>query len=235
MLRSRKAHRAGVARIAGRPRTSIRSATRRDADAEPRAVEAIAGPKRIDTDWQARPQRPTGAALRAQPGEPLSPAERLVSALMRRVEFLDLSEVERVNGSMDAVAERMLASIPGTHALDERVGPFYDTAGLRKWFDMGRQTLQAQAKVGDVLCVVSSDGHRLYPSFQFDVQGSPLPRLREVLAALDPDRVDLWGDAVWLNTPATELDDRSPAQVLRSERAGDVIRLAERAGTFRLG
>ncbi|MBF4603007.1 hypothetical protein EDF42_3535 [Curtobacterium sp. PhB172] len=158
-----------------------------------------------------------------------------MAALLRHVDLIDLAEVERVNGSMDAVAERMLASIPGADVLDDRVGPFYDTAGLRNWFRMSRQTLDAQAKVGDVLCVMSADGFRLYPSFQFDARGILLPRLRDVLAGLDPERVDPWGDAVWLNAPADELDGLTPAQALRTDRADEAVRLAALAGAFRLG
>ncbi|MEJ8285070.1 hypothetical protein [Curtobacterium citreum] len=158
-----------------------------------------------------------------------------MAALLRHVDLIDLAEVERVNGSMDAVAERMLASIPGADVLDDRVGPFYDTAGLRKWFRMSRQTLDAQAKVGDVLCVMSADGFRLYPSFQFDARGILLPRLRDVLAGLDPERVDPWGDAVWLNARADELGGLTPAQALRTERADEAVRLATLAGAFRLG
>jgi len=161
--------------------------------------------------------------------------ERLVTALLRQIRSLDLAEVERANGSMDAVAERMIASLPGANILDERVGPFYDTSGLRKWFQMSRQTLDAQATAGDVLCVMSSDNHRLYPSFQFTAQGQLLPRLRQVLAALDPKRIDTWGDAVWLNTPASALDGLRPAEALRTERADEVLGLAKRAGAHQLG
>jgi hypothetical protein len=59
--------------------------------------------------------------------------------------------------------------------------------------------------------------------------------LRDVLAGLDPDRVDPWGDAVWLNAPADELDGLTPAQVLRTDRADEAVRLAALAGAFRLG
>ncbi|MCM3505847.1 hypothetical protein M3666_12055 [Curtobacterium sp. ODYSSEY 48 V2] len=163
------------------------------------------------------------------------PASRLLAALFQRVGVMDLLEVERANGSMEAVVDRMLASIPGANVLDERVGPFYDTAGLRAWFKMSRQTLDAQARAGDVLCVMSGDNQRLYPSFQFDANGSLLPRLREVLAALDPGREALWGDAVWLNAPVDELDGLTPAQALRRRRGDEVVRLAQQAGAFRLG
>lgn len=177
--------------------------------------------------------------LRAASPTPPDPDDlalkRLMSALVRHVRPLNLTEVERANGSMDAVAKRMLASVPGANVLDDRVGPFYDTAGLKGWFQMSRQALDVQAKAGDVLCVLSADGFRLYPSFQFDERGTRLPRLREVLVGLDPDQVDTWGDAVWLNAPAEELDGLTPAAALRTDRADEVVRLAQQAGAFRLG
>lgn len=204
--------------------------------------------------WETRGARPTQAAPTDPKGfftfehiapvvenspkgsEPDDPAlTRFVVALVRQARSLDLSEVERANGSMDAVAKRMLASIPGANVLDDRVGPFYDTAGLKAWFQMSRQALDVQAKAGDVLCVLSADGFRLYPSFQFDERGTRLPRLREVLAGLDPEQVDTWGDAVWLNAPAEELDGLTPAAALRTDRADEVVRLAQQAGAFRLG
>lgn len=204
--------------------------------------------------WETRAARPSPSAPKgpnalieglgieivptAEPKQPeaTDPAlRRLMFALVRHVKSLDLSEVERANGSMDAVAERMLASIPGANVLDDRVGPFYDTAGLEAWFQMSRQALNVQVKAGDVLCVMSADNFRLYPSFQFDERGSRLPRLREVLAGLDPEQVDTWGDAVWLNAPAEELDGVTPAEALRADRADEVVRLAQQAGAFRLG
>jgi hypothetical protein len=163
------------------------------------------------------------------------PKARLLYALLRKIVTVDLVEVERAGGSMDAVVDRMLASIPGANVLDDRVGPFYDTAGLKAWFGISKQSLDQQARAGHVLCLLSADGFRLYPSFQFDNRGARLPRLNEVLAGLDPEQDDPWGDAVWLNAPADELDELTPAQALRTERADDVVRLAEQAGAFRLG
>lgn len=84
-----------------------------------------------------------------------------------------------------------------------------------------------------MLAVVSADGLPLYPAFQFDAAGKPLPHLREVLALLDPALTDPWGDAVWLNAPGDDLDGTSPAAALRAGRAEDVIRLAGQAGSFR--
>jgi hypothetical protein len=121
------------------------------------------------------------------------------------------------------------------HTLFERIGPFYDAAGLRDWFQISSKAVDAQVRSGELLAVVTADGFRLFPAFQIDEGGQPLPRLREVLAELDPAELDPWGDAVWLNTPSDDLDDLTPAAALRTPRADDVIRLARQAGSFRFG
>lgn len=124
---------------------------------------------------------------------------------------------------------------PEVATLDARVGPFYDTAALLETLQVSRDTLDALVRAGDVLEVTSSDGYPLFPAFQFGQDGQLLPRLRDVLAELDPEQVDPWGDAVWLNAPAEELEDVSPATALRLGRTEDVVRLARAAGSFRFG
>lgn len=119
--------------------------------------------------------------------------------------------------------------------LSDRIGPFYDAAGLRDWFQISSEAVDAQVRSGDLLAVVTADGFRLFPAFQIDQGGQPLPQLREVLAELDPEVVDPWGDAVWLNAPSDDLDGLTPAAALRTQRADDVIRLARQAGSFRFG
>jgi len=124
---------------------------------------------------------------------------------------------------------------PEAGTLDARVGPFYDTAALLETLQVSSVTLDVLVRTGDVLEVISADGCSLFPAFQFGQDAQPLPRLRDVLAELDPGRVDPWGDAVWLNAPAEELEGFSPAMALRAGRTEDVVRLARAAGSFRLG
>lgn len=119
--------------------------------------------------------------------------------------------------------------------LSDRIGPFYDTGGLRRWFQISSEAVEAQVRSGQLLAVVTADGFRLFPAFQIDEGGQPLPRLSEVLAELDPEEDDPWGDAVWLNAPSDDLEGLTPAAALRTERADDVIRLARQAGAFRFG
>jgi hypothetical protein len=123
----------------------------------------------------------------------------------------------------------------GLHFLDAAVGPFYDPRGLRKWLRYSRAELALLEESRDILFVTTSDGYSLYPAFQFDAHGRPLLKLHELLEGPDPDRDDAWGDAVWLNDAAEDLDGLTPAQALRTSRAEDAIRLAQRAGGFLRG
>lgn len=121
------------------------------------------------------------------------------------------------------------------HTLSERIGPFYDAARLLEWFQISSGAVEAPVRGEELLPVVTAEGFRLFPAFQIDDRGQPLPRLSEVLAELDPAQVDPWGDAVWLTAPSEGLDGLTPAAALRTERADDVIRLARQTGSFRLG
>jgi hypothetical protein len=159
--------------------------------------------------------------------------EELLAAIRDHLEGVDLRPVMDILGGVDAMATRMLASVPGANVYGDALGPFYDTTSLGRWKGIRRQSIDGQVRRGDVLCVTTSDGHRLYPSFQFDgPDGTPLPDLARVLAALDPRRVDVWGDAIWVREPRPELSDRSPAQALRDGDADDVIALARQAGAL---
>lgn len=88
------------------------------------------------------------------------------------------------------------SGVVGTQALsqvatlDERAGPFFDSASLLGLLRVSADALTALVQDRDVLAVVSADGIPLYPAFQFDATGKPLPRLREVLAQLDPALTD---------------------------------------------
>lgn len=87
------------------------------------------------------------------------------------------------------------------------LGPFYDEARVR-------------AMLGDrfapagLLVVVTGDGARAYPTWQFDAAGRPLPHLAEVLSALRSGGEDAVGEALWLKAPSTAFAGRTAAELL---------------------
>ncbi|MCA0928480.1 hypothetical protein [Ruegeria profundi] len=90
-------------------------------------------------------------------------------------------------------------------------------------------------RIGDIwkrtgkIFSVHYDGADAYPSFQFDVDGTPLPLMEEVLKALPPEMTQ-WQRAFWMTSPVPELDGGLPIHCIRS---GDrrVIEVAAKAGT----
>lgn len=113
---------------------------------------------------------------------------------------------------------------------NERVGPFYDAAGLHKWFGYTSEFLEERIRTRDVLCLITDDGGSVFPSFRFDTTGGLLPRLAEMLEAIDPFSKDPWGDALWLNAPEEDLDGLTPAEALRTDRADHALSFGNQAG-----
>lgn len=156
----------------------------------------------------------------------------LLDALRRRI--LD----GRAAGALDAgvdvelLADRMLAALPSVkHEADALIGPFYDTPTLAAWRGVTRQALSKATAKRDLVGLKIGDGSLVFPSFQFGVSGAPLPHLRQVLALVDPNRIDPWGAALWLNTPADEFGGTTAAEALRDGREEQVLAAARRAAT----
>lgn len=136
-------------------------------------------------------------------------------------------------GDPEQVAEAMAAALPAAHPFDSVVGPFYDTGGLVSWLGITRQALHHRAKVGQLLACPTADGHTVYPAWQFTPDGSTIPYLAEVLAALRAGSDDPWTHAIWLRTSATDLGNRSAADWLAAGRKPDRVLAAARGDAAR--
>lgn len=204
---------------------SVTSVDRVRAEATPTRSNPTNGSRKT-TIANARDDRDARSSLEPQ-------LRALLQAIVDQAQGLDLDRIVHSGGGVESVVSKMFASVPGANYYDEKIGPFYDTTGLRTWKGITRQSIDGQAERGDLLCVRTSDGHRLYPAFQFDgPEGTPLPQLRRVLAALDPQGIDAWGDALWLSSALPELDGAAPAQALRQGRIAEVLARANRAGSL---
>jgi hypothetical protein len=193
----------------------------------------LSRPRSASTPDSGKTKAPADTALGTQGPAVLDAAIRELGRLVAEEQMTEDEAalfIETLIGSGRAHAHAQ----PEAATLDARVGPFYDTAALLERLQVSSDTLDALVRTGDVLKVISSDGCPLFPAFQFGQDAQPLPRLRDVLSELDPEQVDPWGDAVWLNAPAEELEGVSPATALRGGRTEDVVRLARAAGSFRL-
>jgi hypothetical protein len=157
-----------------------------------------------------------------------SEQQELISILLDKLSPDMLASALKAGKTLEQVAERMVSSFPETNELDASVGPFYDTPRLRKWLGLTKQGIAHRMKTGAILGVKSSDGFWMYPAFQFTSKGEPLPRLKEVLDAIDPGGGDFWQSAIWLNHAMEKFDGMTPAEALRTDRADAVVATAAR-------
>lgn len=149
-----------------------------------------------------------------------------------------LREVER-RGGVPAelgdpveLAERMTAALPQSgHPLDLELGPFYDTAGLSRWWDVSRQALADRVRRGTLLACRTADGHLVYPAFQFARDGSVRPGIVDAVAVFARHRVDGWTAAVWLTTASPVFDGDSAVDHLVVHRgsAAAIARVVRQA------
>jgi len=162
------------------------------------------------------------------PRKVTSAQEKLILIILDKVSGAKLASTIELGKSLEDVANRMVASLPETNDLDAAVGPFYDTAGLARWLGINKEAIASRVSSRNILGVQSSDGHWIYPAFQFTDKGEPLPRLREVVDAINPDTTDAWGTAIWLNHSMSKLGGRTPAEALRTDLADTVVATAGR-------
>jgi hypothetical protein len=135
----------------------------------------------------------------------------LRQGLHRRLGDLDETEAAHLDPSW--VAEAMLSAIPTRHPF-EGLGPFYDTAGLVEWLGVTRQALSQRVKARQLLAAPLSDGHLVYPVWQFTPEGRTLNGLGDVLRIL-LEATDPWTATIWLTTPSERLDYLRAVDVLR--------------------
>ena len=153
-------------------------------------------------------------------GELLDAVERLVGE--RADELARQGRSLRSLGDLEALAERMVAALPTVHPYDTALGPFYDTTGLVQWLGVSRQALADRVRRGTLLACRTSDGHLLYPLFQFGRSGEVRAGLVDVIGVLGRAGADGWSIGAWLTTPSEAFGGESAVDhlvVRRSSRA----------------
>jgi len=124
----------------------------------------------------------------------------LVSALTERIAAVDLTRALELYPDVEALADRMIDSLPDQFVSEPLIGPCYSTSALAKWKRVSRQAITHQRKVG-TLFAVAHKGNYLYPSSQFDHRGRQMAAFREVWTRFSATGGDPLAFAVWLQTP----------------------------------
>ena len=149
--------------------------------------------------------------------------ERVARGLHERLGGVSSEDARQLDPAWIAAA--MLSAMPAAHPF-ERLGPFFDTAGLVSWLGISRQAIHQKVAARQILAPTTADDQRVYPAWQFSPSGTMLPGLvpvlKVLLAATDP-----WTAALWLTAPSEVLGGRSAVDTLGAATAGEALRHAE--------
>lgn len=73
---------------------------------------------------------------------------RLLADVRERLDSIPTEDITRL-GSLESLADRMVAVVPRRHPLDEQAGPFYDLGASRRCYHVrGRPSTTARAGTG---------------------------------------------------------------------------------------
>jgi hypothetical protein len=124
---------------------------------------------------------------------------------------------------INEMLDRFTALLPpaAPNALDEEIGPFYDTAGVEMLLGgVSKQAVEARRKKHTILAVRTSDHRWAYPTFQFtgsEVDPALVPAIQALKGA------PAWAAALWFVTPNPDLDEVTPLEWARSGRPTEAV------------
>lgn len=113
--------------------------------------------------------------------------------------------------------------------LDVLIGPYLPRQRVAEWLHSSEEHVQNLTARGDLVSVPDVDRRPTYPAFQFDRYDRVLPHVSWILRLLDPQGIDPWGFAVWLNSSDLAYGGLTAAEALRCGNCHRVLDAA-RAG-----
>jgi hypothetical protein len=130
---------------------------------------------------------------------------------------------------VERLAARIAAVLPSSDdPVTEAIGPVFETADLVEWLGITKQALHARAGRRTVVAVKTSDGHTVFPEWQFAADGAVLPGVADALRALAAAGMDDATNAMWFTGASPALDGKSAAQWLTERRdPAAVVRAAK--------
>jgi hypothetical protein len=127
-------------------------------------------------------------------------AAALWDVIGARLADIDLGRAMTQYPTPEALAARMLDTLPDVAVTNPPIGACYSASALARWKQLSRQGIDQQRRAGRLFAVMI-DHRWLYPSVQFDQRG----RQSAAFAALLERQRALVGNpfefAVWLETP----------------------------------
>lgn len=139
--------------------------------------------------------------------------EALVSAL----QTVDIVRSVEVFGSVEAIASRMLSSLPDLVISEPLIGACYSTKALADRKQVSRQAIVGQRQRGRIVGLLH-DGRLVYPALQFDHYGQMRPAFEALLEGIDLVRISPAEFAEWLHRADPETG-RTPSEVMAEKKS----------------
>lgn len=186
------------------------------------AATPASGPELVDALERIRPDQGADLVVVAAEHSVAVQVQRLAVALVEGQALTDqLIDAMFVPGSTasPAAARQAQRNAVARQELVEEFG-LYDAdevADLSGSTAANRSATASRWVAGAKIFAVTHRGARLYPSFQFGMDGQPRPVIAEVLKAFAPYGLDGWETALWFTTASGWLDDQRPVDLLTRE------------------
>ncbi|WP_166038531.1 antitoxin Xre/MbcA/ParS toxin-binding domain-containing protein [Sphingosinicella sp. YJ22] len=123
-----------------------------------------------------------------------------------------------------AEGRKRLAARAVTLPIEEWAGEVAGSTQLQRDLGIQRSTLHEWQRRGEVVGLLRGTRNHVFPTAQF-IDGRPLKGIGPILAIARSPRV-AW---LWLVTPNPNLADRPPIDLLREDRADEVVEAAREA------
>lgn len=101
---------------------------------------------------------------------------------------------------------------PSSDRTFDSFGPFYDTAGVARWWGVSSEELGEAVATGAVLACQLADGRWVYPVWQFTTERIVNPSLLKLWKTLRIGDADPWTCLTWLQSAQLELGGRSATE-----------------------
>lgn len=159
---------------------------------------------------------------------------RFVVQVMEQLRALQLSErgaqppVVRVK--VYSAAQKPAKNVPppdDDSAFDAVIGPFYDPTGVALRLRIPVCAVAERAARHELLACPTAEGELVFPTFQFDDDGSAVAGLESVLSTMSRGTADSWQVALWMRTPSNQLKGATPYEALIGGKFDAVLRLAQ--------
>jgi hypothetical protein len=118
--------------------------------------------------------------------------------------------------------ERLLAEFAVARRLEDWAGPVAGATELHRDYGIPRSTLNRWQHTGEVIALLKGTKKHVYPTEQF-IDGRPVRSIAKI-GALAPSHRVAW---LWLSQPNPVLGGRKPIDLLRQERADEVLEAAQ--------